>query len=341
MRDQSPRLGIVAIGRNEGERLRACLSSLPISSVPVVYVDSGSSDGSVELAHGRGVDVVALDMSIPFSAARARNDGFSRLLTLAPELEYVQFLDGDCILDDQWLEKGKAFLESHPDFAVVCGRRRERFPAASIYNRLIDMEWNTPIGEARSCGGDSLVRVDAFQEVGGFDPSVVAGEEPEMCSRLRARGSRIMRIDSEMTLHDSAMYTCRQWWRRSFRSGYGGLAVYQRCIGDSPRPFSHLVRSSRIWVIGFPCFLLMTTVFGLAWNGVVGAVVGLFIALSLLALQVLRIAWKRWRQRVPFQDSIKYAILISFSKLQEMMGQIRLLREQAHGVRATVIEHKT
>jgi GT2 family glycosyltransferase len=340
MRDQSPSLGIVAIGRNEGERLRACLSSLPISSVPVVYVDSGSSDGSVELAPGMGVDVVALDMSIPFSAARARNEGFSRLLTIDPELEYVQFLDGDCILDDQWLTKGVEFLGAHPEFAIVCGRRRERFPEASIYNRLIDMEWNTPVGEAHSCGGDSLVRVEAFNEIGGFNPTVVAGEEPEMCTRLRKSDWRIMRLDAEMTLHDSAMHTFRQWWKRSLRSGYGGLAVYQRCNNTSPRPFARLIRSSRIWAIGFPLLLFVSILIGYAVQGAVGAGLAFLLSACLLPLQICRVAWKRWKLGRPILDSFQYALLITIAKVPELLGQIRLLQEQRRGVAATLIEHK-
>jgi len=70
-----PPAGIVVIGRNEGERLRACFDALPGDASCVVYVDSGSTDGSVELARARGIHVVELDMSVPFTAARSRNEG--------------------------------------------------------------------------------------------------------------------------------------------------------------------------------------------------------------------------------------------------------------------------
>ena len=54
-------LGVVAIGRNEGERLRCCLNSVVGRGLPVVYVDSSSTDSSVELARSMGVEVVELD----------------------------------------------------------------------------------------------------------------------------------------------------------------------------------------------------------------------------------------------------------------------------------------
>ena len=148
-------IGLVAIGRNEGNRLRQCLLSV-IGMAQVVYVDSGSTDGSVELAKALNVSVVELDLSIPFTAARARNAGFARLLQVEPQIKYVQFVDGDCEVVEGWLNFAQQQLESQPNVAVVCGRRRERFPEQSIYNQLCDMEWATPIGEAQACGGDSM-----------------------------------------------------------------------------------------------------------------------------------------------------------------------------------------
>ena len=139
-------LGIVTIGRNEGERLRRCLNSLVGHGLPVVYVDSNSTDGSVELARSMGVEVVELDLSLPFTAARARNAGFARLEQLTPGIGFVQFVDGDCEVVPGWLDRACAVLKERPDVAVVFGRRRERFPDQSIYNCLADIEWDTPVG---------------------------------------------------------------------------------------------------------------------------------------------------------------------------------------------------
>src|SRR3954468_10399767 len=153
------RVGVVAIGRNEGERLRRCLESLEPAARPTVYVDSGSTDGSPDLARSLGADVVALDLSAPFTAARARNAGFERLLAIAPDVEYVQFVDGDCEVDPAWIPTATAAPDAGPEVAVVCGRRRERFPEGTLYNRLCDLEWDGAPGETDACGGDALMRV--------------------------------------------------------------------------------------------------------------------------------------------------------------------------------------
>jgi glycosyltransferase involved in cell wall biosynthesis len=221
-------IGLVAIGRNEGERLKRCLESARTQVAHLVYVDSGSTDGSVNLARALGADVVELDMSIPFTAARARNEGFQRLRARVPELEFVQFVDGDCELDPAWIRRAIAHLGQHPEAAVVCGRRKEKNPEASVYNRLCDIEWDTPIGETQACGGDALIRVAAFEQVHGYANDIIAGEEPDMCYRMRQEGWSIWRIDAPMTLHDAAMTRFEQWWTRNKRSGHASAEAWHR-----------------------------------------------------------------------------------------------------------------
>ena len=223
-------VGVVVIGRNEGQRLQRCLRSLLSQGAgPIVYVDSGSSDDSVPFARSLGVIVVNLDTSIPFTMARGRNAGFEELSRRFPTLRWVQFVDGDCEVRSDWIARARQVIESRAEVAAVCGRRRERHPEASIYNRLADMEWNAPTGEVEECGGDVLFRCPVFLELGGFNPRMIAGEEPELCVRVRERGYKILRIDAEMTLHDAAMLRFSQWWTRAVRGGHSyaeGMAMH-------------------------------------------------------------------------------------------------------------------
>ncbi|MGB0440619.1 MAG: glycosyltransferase family 2 protein, partial [Paracoccaceae bacterium] len=211
---QKALVGAVVIGRNEGQRLIDCLTSMRGQVARIVYVDSGSTDGSQDAATALGAEVVGLDTSVPFTAARARNAGLDHLAAQGRVPGLVQFVDGDCVLDPEWITRAGAFLQDHPEVAVVCGRRRERFPEATVFNRLIDAEWDTPIGEAKACGGDALMRFDALRDAGGYDPGLIAGEEPELCVRLRAAGWKVWRLEAEMTLHDAAISRVGQWWSR-------------------------------------------------------------------------------------------------------------------------------
>jgi glycosyltransferase involved in cell wall biosynthesis len=219
MKDMKAQVAVVLIGRNEGERLRKALESIP-NGLEIVYVDSRSTDDSVALAKQKGCIVVELDMSLPFTAGRARNEGFAALIHHAAQIEYVQFIDGDCEIAPDWLPKAIAALADHEEVALVCGRRREKYPQSSCYTSVIDMEWHTPLGYIEACGGDFLIRVSAFQEVEGFNSSWIAGEEPELCLRLRQGGWKLLRIDHDMTFHDAHITRFLQLWRRAIRSGH-------------------------------------------------------------------------------------------------------------------------
>lgn len=213
-------LGGVVIGRNEGDRLKASLASIMGRVDRLVYVDSASSDGSIALAREFGADIVALDGRLPLSAARARNAGLEHLRAHLPGMTLVQFMDGDCELHPEWIGTAMAVMQRMPDAAVLCGRRREKEPQASIYNRLCDIEWDTPCGEASACGGDAMMRVEALAASGGFSPDLIAGEEPELCHRLRREGWKVYRLACAMTRHDAAMTRFGQWWRRNRRGGH-------------------------------------------------------------------------------------------------------------------------
>ena len=287
------RLGIVIIGRNEGERLRHCLASVIPLGAPVVYVDSGSTDGSPALAQRMGATVVPLAAAAGFTAARGRNAGLAALSAGGSPPAYVQFIDGDCRLVDGWIDTAVAHLDTHPDCAVVAGRRRELFPEASIFNRLCDMEWNTPVGPAAAVGGDALYRRMAFVAAGGFTDRLICGEEPELCLRLRRLGWRIERLDHAMTLHDAAMTRWGQWFRRSMRGGWAfaeGAALHGR---DAERYNRRAVRSILFWGAAVPAGALAALAIGFSLGGWPG---GLAIALGVVALyvaMVLRVARNR------------------------------------------------
>lgn len=274
------------IGRNEGERLAVCLESIGRYDGPVVYADSGSSDGSPERAEQLGASVLRLDPSKPMNASRGRREGFDRLRQIDPGCEYVQFVDGDCCLMPGWVEEAVSFLDAHPHVAVVCGRRHEAQPEGSFYNRLCDEEWNTPVGEALASGGDAMMRSTAVDEVGGFDPTLMASEEPELAARLRAAGYQIWRIDVPMTEHDARIFSLRTYWRRSLRAGFGYVQAWKRSRGLPERTNSKLLQSAFFWVAGIPVIILMAAL-SLGEPALLLLIPGMYL------LQITRMAWKR------------------------------------------------
>jgi glycosyltransferase involved in cell wall biosynthesis len=294
----------------------------------LVYVDSGSVDGSVAIARKRGAEIVELDLSIPFTAARARNVGFARARAICGSLRYIQFVDGDCELDPDWTLSATRFLESRPGVAAVFGRLRERNPEKSIYNWLCDQEWNGPIGEVRSFAGNVMIRCEALSSVGGYRDDVIAAEEDELCVRLRAENWTIYRISDDMALHDAEMTHFIQWWKRSLRCGYAfaqGAHLHGR---KSERHFVWESRRARLWGIFLPLLCIYT---GLLFYPIGWA------SFLIYPLQVLRLVR---RSSGPLSDRLLIAGFQVLGRFPEGLGQLKFVLDKVFRRRAELIEHK-
>ncbi|MBB5686632.1 glycosyltransferase family 2 protein [Sphingobium boeckii] len=335
--DASARVGIVVIGRNEGDRLKTCLRSIP-SGVSVVYVDSGSTDDSVAFARALSAHVVELPTAIGFTAARARNAGFEVLKKNDPEAAYVQMIDGDCALQPHWLDAAIAGLEADPGLAAIFGRRRERFPQASIYNAICNAEWDVPVGPALSCGGDVLFRISAFDEAGGYNPDLIAGEEPDLCLRMREKGWRIERIPAEMTLHDANILHFGPWWRRARRSGHAFVEHVWRHGARSDPSWIRQVRSIIVWGGVLPTIAISGVLLALVFEPIFWAVPLAYLAI--LAAQICRIALRGRVAGEPKSYAWRNAALLMIAKFAQIGGGMTFLRSRLLNRRSLIIEYK-
>jgi GT2 family glycosyltransferase len=301
--------GIVVIARNEGERLKRCLLSCKDLVARVVFADSGSTDGSAEFARSVGVEVVELER--PYNQPRGRNAGFRRLLELDPNVKYAFFMDGDCQLVPGFIEAAHEVMESDKTLGACCGRRLEIHPDASVYNKLVHMEWNTELGES-DCGGDMMIRVEALKPTGGYNETMVSGEDFELCHRLRKSGWRIYRMDRDMTLHDVAIHRFGAWWKRHRRGGYSfAHAALLNKDGFKLRN----IRSILTWGLVLPTGAVMLAPFTLG-----GSVAALG---ALNGMQWYRI--RRWRMnemKDDPKDASVYALYLLVGKFAETQGVI-------------------
>jgi glycosyltransferase involved in cell wall biosynthesis len=330
---QEPDMAAVVIGRNEGGRLEPSLRSVEASGVPLVYVDSGSVDGSPGLARGAGAVVLELDPARSFSAARARNEGVAEALRLWPHLKYVLFLDGDCTLDAKFPAAAAATFETESDCAIVTGHLAERWPDASVYNRLCAIEWRSAPGRIENfaaLGGIMAARVSAILEVGGFNETMIAGEDSELGVRLALAGHSIIKIDVPMAVHDAEMLRFGQWWKRAVRGGHALAQRYSLNGGSRLRDCRREFFSTLFWGIALPLVTLC-----LLWPS---------RGLSLLLLAgYLLLAWRVYRhylrKGLPQSDAALAARFTLFSKFANAIGVFRYMMNRVRG-RFQIIEYK-
>ncbi|MBZ0129772.1 MAG: glycosyltransferase [Rhodobacteraceae bacterium] len=321
-----PDVAAIVIGRNEGQRLHRCLTSLQGQVGQLIYVDSGSTDGSADLAAGLGARVIPLDPSRPFTAARGRQEGFQALAASgAPD--FVQFVDGDCAVEPGWIAAGRAALVDDPKLGLVTGWRTEIAPGDSIYNALCDFEWHRPAGDIQTCGGDMMVRRTAFAVAGGFRADVIAAEDDEFCARLGQAGWKLRRLPVAMTRHDAAMSRFSEWWRRAIRSGHGFAQVGHL--------HPHWFRAERRRVLAYGAVLPVLALAGLIWSGwLVVLVAGLY------ALSYGRTLQGLMQAGLPAANAAHQGLFLSLSKFPNLIGMALYHWRVMRGRAMQIIEYK-
>ncbi|MDB4974762.1 MAG: hypothetical protein JWN48_3103 [Myxococcaceae bacterium] len=324
------------IGRNEGERLQRCLRSLLGRAAPLVYVDSQSSDGSVAFARSLGVEVVELDLSVPFTAARARNEGFARLRSLTRErgldVPFVQFVDGDCEVVEGWVEAACDLLANDPGLVAVTGVRRERYPEQTIFNELCDVEWQMgSYGETDRFGGDVMIRADALERVGGYNPSVIAAEDDELAVRLHEAGGRILRINRKMTVHDAAIHRLSQWWQRAKRAGHGYAQVEHLHGAPPTNKFRAEKKRVLTWGLGVPAALLALAPPSIGTS---------LLLAGVYPLRALRVARNSRREGMSPRASAAWGLSCAFSSFPEAVGMAKYHVDRLFQRAPKIIEYK-
>jgi GT2 family glycosyltransferase len=330
--DREPRtdahVGVVVIGRNEGDRLMRCLDSLERAGVDpqnIVYVDSGSSDGSVERVSARGVDAIAIEP--PFTAAKGRNAGIKHLLARHEGLFAIQFVDGDCEYFPAWIDVASKAMRDDPTICAVTGMQRERRPEATLYNLLCDVEWTGVVGEIDTFAGNVMVRVQALVETeastgGLYNPELIAGEDPEFSIRIRkTTGLRIVRIDEPICLHDVDMTKLSQWWKRNVRAGHA-YAQVSRMHGEAPLRFwKRETRSNWLWGAALP-----------------------LAAAPLAGPAYVTLFWRIYRgaraRGLDAHAARVYAFFTAVGKVPQALGQVKYWWNELRGVKSLIIEYK-
>jgi cellulose synthase/poly-beta-1,6-N-acetylglucosamine synthase-like glycosyltransferase len=327
-------ISVVVIGRNEGKRLKRCLASVaamdrPVDGFEVIYVDSESTDGSQRYAADSGARVLEVTPTRP-CAAVGRNAGWR-----ASTAPIILFLDGDTMLVPDFVSHGLAEFED-PKIAIVWGHRRELAPRASVFNRVLDLDWIYPPGVSEFCGGDALVRRRVLEEVGGFDERLIAGEEPEMCQRIRSRGYTILHIDRPMTAHDLAMTRWSQYWRRALRAGYAYAEISDR----STESGLQLWRTESRHNLGHGGLLLATTGGGLLGTLALRSLIPMTLVAAGILLLGLRTERRvRWKSG-DFTTRLLYGLHSHLQQIPILFGQLRYWRDRRNGRVGSLIDYK-
>ncbi len=324
-------MGLVIIGRNEGERLLHTARRID-PKLPAIYVDSGSSDGSAQAVRSLGLRVIELDNSVPYSPGRGRNAGARALLKTFPELAVIHFNDGDCRLSADWPARAMSEFGRESRLAVLAGRLEEVSPDATVYNRLMHLEWDCPPGADSAIGGNASIRVSAFNEVSGFNESLLAGEEADLHLRLRRRNWIVRRVRDPMAQHDADMTRFSQWWKRHVRSGHA-VAEAAHLHQDGPEAHQQKQRRSNyVWGLALPAGAIAAAPFTLG-----ASLTAASFGAGALYLKVFRYERGQGRSVADAELTARYTVL---SKFPQALGQLKFLRRRLTGAAPEPFDHR-
>lgn len=239
-----PRVLVAIVSWNSSLHLRDAVASVP-EGVPVVVVDNASSDGSADIARAAGARVIEADSNLGFGPAcnRAAREG-------APS-ETILFLNPDAALADgrRTLDALLNALDADPAVAAVAprltGDGQERFQLRRLpslgsivreallfdrlfpenpgfrHDRYLDRDRDTAFDVEQPAAAALLVRRDAFEAVGGFDPvySPAWFEDVDLSARLLESGRRIRYVPEGRATHAGGV-TMDALPYRDFRPAY-------------------------------------------------------------------------------------------------------------------------
>ncbi|MFH5823821.1 glycosyltransferase family 2 protein [Georgenia sp. AZ-5] len=201
------RVGVVVITHNRRDELCRTLGALrALPEAPhVVVVDNGSEDGTARTVRERypWVELVASEKNL---GAVGRNVGVARL-----ETPYVAFCDDDTWWAPGSLARAADALDASPDVAVITARIVVE-PAGTEDPIVAELRESPVRGRPGLPGpalgsflaGASVLRREAFQEVGGFHPRLwLGGEEELLAADLAAAGWELCYLE-ELTVHHQA-----------------------------------------------------------------------------------------------------------------------------------------
>jgi GT2 family glycosyltransferase len=221
----------------------------------------------------------------------------------------------------------------------VCGQRRELYPQNSIYNLVLDLDWIGSGGFVDSCGGDALFRRSVLEQTKGYDSTLIAGEEPDLCRRIRSEGLKVFRIDQLMTLHDLNITSLGQYWKRAVRTGYAYAEVSSRYRytsdplwrGESIRNFK------QVSALVLMCLALIYFLFTQSAL-ILGTTLIIFSLIFMLLInRSMRIcSWKTNERSTQFL----YVLHSYFQQLPIFQGQINYFLNQLLRQKKNLIEYK-
>jgi len=259
------RISIIIPVLNEEEMIGRCLESLTRlafahDQFEVLVVDNGSQDKTLAIA---GSFKDRLNVKV-LQQAGVRISALRNLGAREALVDFVAFLDADCLAPVDWLDRILALASV--DSAGVLGAHYLLPEDSSWVGRTWHRYQEAPkSGEVSHVpAGDLIMRREDFRKLGGFDATIQTNEDYELCERARKAGMQVRAFPQIGVIHLGTAQSLRIFFRKQAWHGTHVIKVFLRDV----------FRSHNRKAVLFAAYTLLSllavtagVVWAVAWHG--------------------------------------------------------------------------
>jgi GT2 family glycosyltransferase len=220
--------------KNAMATLEACLTALVSAGglagdPPMVVVDNGSTDGSLDWVSARFGDRVATLALPAVNVGALRNAGAARTSS-----DLVAFIDADCVVERDYFIQAATALSRSGAAMTGCYYALPLRPGRVEYtwDRLHYPSTDGPAHLIPS--GNMVIERRAFDQIGGFDEALPSGEDAELCLRLIDQGGQIYQCRAVQARHLGNADTYRDFFRQQYWHALGAFGTARWTRLDRP-----------------------------------------------------------------------------------------------------------
>ena len=280
--DGTPMLSVCVVGRNEEHNIQRVMESLTplrsaIDDVEIIYVDSDSSDASVQCALNTADEVLVLESSRNLCASAGRYVG-----TLRARGRWVLYLDADMSLQPEFIPFLIALVESDDVSSGWVGERRDVYPSGEDRPNVLGLRDRG--ATTSGFGGAVVLPLESVIRAGNWNPRLFSNEEIDLYTRLRATDCVVRSVGVPMIDHYASNSTRREKLKGLFLGGetigkkYYGIGQvlaarrhtggYISLVRFFPHPFvfwGSILASTALWLLGLRRAAIVALLSGTAY----------------------------------------------------------------------------
>lgn len=222
-------INFVIPARNEESNIKITLEKLKSLSIPeeykVIVVDHASKDETAKVAQLEGATVADLKTG---TIGYARNYG----VTFA-EFDVIVFIDADISLTEEWARNiSNAITAIRSSYKLVTGSHCSAPEDGSIIERYWFDNFSKDEKTTHLGTGHLIVSTAFFTEIGGFDETLVTGEDYEFCMRVKESGGAVVNNAALKVIHRDYPKTIGHFIAREAWHGKGDAQNFKAFLGS-------------------------------------------------------------------------------------------------------------